>query len=67
MAEFTLQFLQVHSRAGVLNGIENVYAAVENRLEQAASRSVSVVKNSQIVGMNEIAPALEPRLQMPFP
>lgn len=44
-AEFSLQLRHVHAGTGMLDGIQNVHPAVQNRLEQRASRTVGMVED----------------------
>ena len=62
-----LQAGHVHARTCVLNGVEHVHSAVKNLFEQRPGGAIGVVEDSQAMGMNQIAPPFQPRLQMSLP
>ncbi len=61
-AKIALEPLQLHPRTRMLNRIQYIHATIEDRPQQAARRAIGVVKDTQTMRVNQIAPALEPRL-----
>lgn len=62
IAELLFEFFQFHPRTDMLNRIEHIHAAIEDSPQQAARSTVGLVKGSQAIGVNQIAPTLQPRL-----
>jgi alpha-L-rhamnosidase len=67
VAELLLEFAHVHSRAGMLDRVEDIHPAVEDRLQKGPRRAVGVVEHLEAVGVDELAPAREPGLEVPPP
>src|ERR1035437_1681409 len=67
MTELMFEFFQIHSRADMLNRVEHVHATIEDRPQQTACRAIRVVKDLEAMGVYQLTPALQSRLQIPLP
>jgi len=57
VAVFAFKFGGIHAGAGVLDGIENVDAAVEQARDQRLDGAVRVEEHAQAMAVHEVAPS----------